>query len=439
MLRCIGRGAFGEVWLARTLMGAYRAVKLVYRDAFEHDRPFEREFEGIQRFEPVSREHPSQIAILHVGRNEEAGCFYYVMELADDAHGVTGSRGRQSAHASPTPKSAPTDVGDYAGIDPRPPPEPGSRGRQSAHDSPTPESAPTDVGGYAGIDPDTYLPRTLKLEQHQRGRLPVDEVLRLGTSLAISPGGRWLASGGGDAQIHLLNLTRPEAGVTTAVLEATTACLCFIGENRLVVGDRLGVVRVLSVPDLEEALSRKAHENSVTDVAYDALNGRLLTAGLDGSLRAWDLEAKDAGPPTVIGAVEAQAQVMTFLPGDHGILIADQVGGLTRFESKLPRRRMAATRLVDPWQGSRWGYAHYGVCVDDEHRARIWDFNQAEQVLRVDLEDAEGHVPLPRRILEIVDAESLEVVGLLPDPPCRGGAQLIMSENGEHLYIGTRQ
>jgi len=44
---------------------------------------FEREFEGIERFERISRSHPSQLAILHVGKNEAAGCFCYVMELAD--------------------------------------------------------------------------------------------------------------------------------------------------------------------------------------------------------------------------------------------------------------------------------------------------------------------------------------------------------------------
>jgi len=30
---------------------------------------------------------PSQLAVLHVGRNEAAGFFYYVMELADDLRG----------------------------------------------------------------------------------------------------------------------------------------------------------------------------------------------------------------------------------------------------------------------------------------------------------------------------------------------------------------
>src|SRR5438132_2628733 len=80
-LRVIGRGAYGEVWLARNLTGSFVALKVVQRAAFDHDRPFEREFEGIKRFEPISRSDPSQLAIFHVGRGD--GFFYYVMELAD--------------------------------------------------------------------------------------------------------------------------------------------------------------------------------------------------------------------------------------------------------------------------------------------------------------------------------------------------------------------
>src|SRR6185295_15149894 len=84
LLRCIGRGSYGEVWLARSVMGTYRAVKVVYRKNFDNDRPYEREFDGIQKFEPISRAHEGLVDILHVGRNDEAGYFYYVMEVADD-------------------------------------------------------------------------------------------------------------------------------------------------------------------------------------------------------------------------------------------------------------------------------------------------------------------------------------------------------------------
>ena len=90
-IRCIGRGAYGEVWLARsTTTGALRAVKLVYRANFTDERPFLREFEGIRKFEAISRSHPTQLALFHVGRDDAAGCFYYVMELADPVAPATG-------------------------------------------------------------------------------------------------------------------------------------------------------------------------------------------------------------------------------------------------------------------------------------------------------------------------------------------------------------
>src|SRR5688572_7178857 len=60
LIKRIGQGSYGEVWLARSVMGTFRAVKIVHRSAFESDRPFEREFEGIKRFEPVSQTNESQ-------------------------------------------------------------------------------------------------------------------------------------------------------------------------------------------------------------------------------------------------------------------------------------------------------------------------------------------------------------------------------------------
>ena len=83
LIRCIGQGSYGEVWLARNKLGTLRAVKIVYRQSFEDSRPFEREFKGIQKFEPISRSHEGLVDILQVGGGEDY--FYYVMELADDA------------------------------------------------------------------------------------------------------------------------------------------------------------------------------------------------------------------------------------------------------------------------------------------------------------------------------------------------------------------
>jgi serine/threonine protein kinase len=109
LLRRIGRGAYGEVWLARNqATGALRAAKIVWRHTFEDARPFQREFAGIQRFERISREHPSQLALFHIGRNELGGFFYYVMELADQAEPGPTAEGRNVSDGKITP-----DVNSY--------------------------------------------------------------------------------------------------------------------------------------------------------------------------------------------------------------------------------------------------------------------------------------------------------------------------------------
>ena len=73
--RAIGRGSYGEIWLARSLTGAWRAVKIVDRRRFEDERAFEREFEGMAKFEPLSREHEGFVDILHVGRSDDDAFF----------------------------------------------------------------------------------------------------------------------------------------------------------------------------------------------------------------------------------------------------------------------------------------------------------------------------------------------------------------------------
>ncbi len=86
VVRQIGSGAYGEVWLAKSMTEAWRAVKIVWREDFEDERTFIREFEGILQYEPVARNHPGLVHILHVGHNEgEHPFYYYVMELGDDA------------------------------------------------------------------------------------------------------------------------------------------------------------------------------------------------------------------------------------------------------------------------------------------------------------------------------------------------------------------
>jgi eukaryotic-like serine/threonine-protein kinase len=126
IIRQIGRGAGGEVWLARNFLGVHRAVKIMRAGGVQ--RSFEKELAGMMRFEPVSRLHDGLVDILQVGQNKEAGYFYYVMELADSV---------QSGQA---------------------------------------------------IDVETYSPLTLAEHVRQRGRLPARECIRLGAAMASALG-----------------------------------------------------------------------------------------------------------------------------------------------------------------------------------------------------------------------------------------------------------
>ena len=124
LLRSVGRGAYGEVWLARNAIGLFHAVKIIYRRDFDNDSPYEREFRGVTKFMPVSRSHPGFVNILHVGRDDGVGCFFCIMEAADDE--IQGAR----------------------------------------------------------INPDTYHPKSLGRHLHKHRRLPPHECLELGLQLA---------------------------------------------------------------------------------------------------------------------------------------------------------------------------------------------------------------------------------------------------------------
>ncbi len=161
LIRRIGGGSYGEVWLAHNVLGDHRAVRVIYRDRFEHDRPFDREFEGIQKFEPISRLHESQVDILHVGRNDTAGYFYYVMELADDAGENPNDKFRNPKQAR----------------------NPNNESDDAAH------VRTSGFGIRSGFDirnSDLYVPHTLKLDLYRHGRLPVEDCIRVGLALTTA-------------------------------------------------------------------------------------------------------------------------------------------------------------------------------------------------------------------------------------------------------------
>ncbi len=77
LLRRIGAGASGEVWIARNRhSGQFRVVKFVVRAGAT-------ELEGVRRFLQCVGQHPNLVPIEHVGQADS--CLYEVMPLADSA------------------------------------------------------------------------------------------------------------------------------------------------------------------------------------------------------------------------------------------------------------------------------------------------------------------------------------------------------------------
>ncbi len=109
IIRCIGYGSYGEVWLAQSITGTYRAIKTIWRDDFSDDASFKREYEGLLFYEPIARSHLGLVHILHIGQQQgETPMYYYVMELADDA--LTGAIIEPERY---TPRSLLNDIKRY--------------------------------------------------------------------------------------------------------------------------------------------------------------------------------------------------------------------------------------------------------------------------------------------------------------------------------------
>ncbi len=212
LLRCIAKGSYGEVWIARNSLGAYRAVKVVRRNTFSDPRPYERELAGIRRFEPISRQHEGVVDILQVGSNDEAGYFYYVMELADDVNA-----------------------------------------RPEATDTGT-SKAEWDVGNYRA--------RTLSHEIRERGRLPASEALPM--SIALAEGLQYL---------HTKGLVHRDIKPSNIIFVAGRPKLADVG---LVaeLGDPQSLVGTAGFIAPEGPGSAQADIYSLGKVIYEAVTGK---------------------------------------------------------------------------------------------------------------------------------------------------------------------
>ncbi len=91
LIRLIGEGAFGTVWLASNqTTGRLRAVKVIPLRSASEGSPARREIVSLKHLEAhIEDQHPNLLTISHVGRTAEH--LFYVMDLADDLSGAAAS------------------------------------------------------------------------------------------------------------------------------------------------------------------------------------------------------------------------------------------------------------------------------------------------------------------------------------------------------------
>ena len=87
VMSLIGRGAYGEVFLAEDTAGRRVAVKVVTPRIDLTDKMIQRELAGLQRYLSVTQRHPHLVRVQSVVEGLPDGGFACVMELADSVRG----------------------------------------------------------------------------------------------------------------------------------------------------------------------------------------------------------------------------------------------------------------------------------------------------------------------------------------------------------------
>jgi eukaryotic-like serine/threonine-protein kinase len=112
---------------------------------------------------------------------------------------------------------------------------------------------------------------------------------------ALSPDGKWVATGNADGSLKLWN-TSGEASVATMKMERAVGGLVFSATGTRVLGRDHGTVRIWSVP-AGNLIAEIRPGTDIRAAAFDNYGLRVATARSDGSARVWDATTGEAISP----------------------------------------------------------------------------------------------------------------------------------------------
>lgn len=157
-------------------------------------------------------------------------------------------------------------------------------------------------------------------------------------TIAWSPNGKYIATGDQDSTVHLwIHATGEDLqmfGYPTKVRELswspTSRYLATGGGPLVTVWDCSGKGPAGSTP-----LSLEAHEDFLTDLAYQKKGPLLASCAEDGLVALWEPGAGES--PVAAAALESPATRLAFSSDDRRLAAADEEGGLAVYEVPEPR------------------------------------------------------------------------------------------------------
>jgi WD40 repeat protein len=112
-------------------------------------------------------------------------------------------------------------------------------------------------------------------------------------SLAFSPDGTQLASGGEGVVIHILNVSDGSDVTSLPAQPARVLTMTFLNDDQLAFGGTDNTIRVWDVPREKVTLELVGHTGSVAALDCDAAGTTLVSGSYDTTLRVWNLQSRE--------------------------------------------------------------------------------------------------------------------------------------------------
>ncbi len=176
------------------------------------------------------------------------------------------------------------------------------------------------------------------------------------SDVALSPNGRWLATGSQDTTVRLWDLSAPDSATNSKLLTGHTGrimTLAISSDNRwLATGSDDTNARLWDLTAVnpgDDSIVLAGHKNKIVEVAFSPDGHWLATSAEDGTVRLWDVTASDpAVRPKILDGPMMWIDALAFSPDGHWLAVGshDQSLGAYIHLWDLNKQDPAASPIV---------------------------------------------------------------------------------------------